>query len=261
MAIAFALTRHGFGDEHGGPLPPELLQIVGGWPFAVSLAAVATARSLRAGRRRTALNEAVHELRRPLQVLALASPSAGRLEASRLDHSLQLATAALERLERQINGEPLTVVRRPFAAAPLLAAAVERWRVRAALAGGSIELRWHAAAAVLSGDRCEVAQALDNLILNAIEHGGPRIEVVATLGVGWLRVTVIDSGSRSGGRSGGQVAPRPLARLSGRHRHGHGLRVVRRTAAAHQGDFMLRRGERGTEAVLELPLLAGEALA
>jgi signal transduction histidine kinase len=240
-------------------LPPELAQIAGGWPFAASLAAVATAAGLRAGRRRTALNEAVHELRRPLQALALAYPFAELPEPSRLDQSLQLATAALERLERQINGERPTVVRRPFPAAPLLKAAVGRWRARAALAGGSIELRWHAAGAVLSGDRCAIAQAIDNLILNAIEHGGPRIEVVATLGVGWLRITVSDSGRRSDGRSRGQGPPRPIARLTGRRRHGHGLRVVRRTAAAHGGDFSLRRGERGTEAVLELPLLGGEA--
>jgi signal transduction histidine kinase len=254
------LTRHENRRDWDGPLPPELAQIAGGWPFAASLAAVATAASLRAGRRRTALNEAVHELRRPLQALALAHPSAKLPEQSRLDQSLQLATAALERLERQINGEPPTVVvHLPFPAAPLVIAAVGRWRARAALAGGSIELRWHAADAVLSGDRCEIAQALDNLILNAIEHGGPRIEVAATLGVGWLRVTVSDSGRRSDGGARRQGAPRPIARLTGRRRHGHGLRVVRRAVAAHGGDFSLRRGERGTEAVLELPLLGGEA--
>jgi signal transduction histidine kinase len=242
--------------ERGGPLPLELAQIAAGWPFAASLAGVATARSLWEGRRRTALNEAVHELRRPLQALALAAPVAGIAEPSRLDQSLRLATAALERLEREINREPAAVVRRPVSAAPLLEAAVERWRARAGLAGGSIKLRWHAAGAVLSGDECEVAQALDNLILNAIEHGGPRIEVAATLGVGWLRVVVCDSGRRSGQRLHRARTP---GRLSGRHRHGHGLRVVRRTAAAHGGDFSLRRTERGTEAVLELPLLGGEA--
>ena len=47
-----------------------------------------------------------------------------------------------------------------------------------------------------------------------------------------------------------------VARLSGRRRHGHGLRVVRRIAAAHRGDFRLRRSERGTEAVIELPVLS-----
>jgi K+-sensing histidine kinase KdpD len=210
------------------------------------------------GRRRTALNEAVHELRRPLQALALASPAIGVAEPSRLDDSLRLATAALERLEREINGESLAVVRRPFPAKPLLDAAVGRWRTRAALGGGSIELRWHAATAVLSGDRCEIAQALDNLILNAIEHGGPRIVVAATLGVGWLRIIVSDCGRRSRPRSHRPDPARMISRLSGSRRHGHGLRVVRRTAAAHGGDFALRCDGSGTEAVLELPLVGGE---
>jgi chemotaxis family two-component system sensor kinase Cph1 len=245
----------------------ELAQIAGGWPFAASLAAVATARTLREGRRRTALNEAIHELRRPFQALALAAPSAGAAEPSRLDQSLHLAAAALERLEQQINGEPAVPARRPVRAAPLLEAAVERWQGRAALSGGSIRLRWHAADAVLSGDRCEIAQAVDNLIVNAIEHGGPRIEIAATLGVGWLRIVISDSGDRpSSGRKPSRSArrddqPGMTGRLSGRRRHGHGLRVVNRTVAAHGGDFRLRRSDRGTEAVLELPLLAGEVAA
>ena len=50
----------------------ELAEIVAGWPLAATMAAVATAQGLRAGRRRGALNEALHELRRPLQAIALA---------------------------------------------------------------------------------------------------------------------------------------------------------------------------------------------
>ncbi|HEY0317467.1 MAG TPA: ATP-binding protein [Solirubrobacterales bacterium] len=239
-------------------MPLELAQIAAGWPFAASLAVAASAGSLRAGRRRTALNEAVHELRRPLQALALASPGTGLPEASRLDQSLRLATAALERLEREINGERPALERRPFPARPVLDAAVGRWKARAALAGGSIELRRPAATAVISGDRWEVAQALDNLILNAIEHGGPRIEVAATLAVGRLRITVSDRGRRSRSRPRRPEPSQLVSRLSGRRRHGHGLRLVRRIAAAHGGDFTLRCAESRTEAVLELPLLGGE---
>ena len=65
---------------------------------------------------------------------------------------------------------------------PLLQAAVGRWRARAvprrrlagaALAGGR---------AVVIGDRAGLSQALDNLIVNAIEHGGPSIVVEARRG-------------------------------------------------------------------------------
>lgn len=251
--------------------------VVAAWPFAASLAAAATARTLWQGRRRTVLNEALHELRRPLQALALVAPEPGAATPDRLDASLRMATAALERLDREINGAAAPPVREVVPARPLVEAAVERWRPRARRCGSTLELRWRAAAATIGGDGAEIAQALDNLIVNAIEHGGRRIEVRATLGVGWLRLAVLDSGrgdAPNGGRAyeqGGAAEPggardwrrrgpeRLVARLSGRRRHGHGLRVVRRTVTAHDGQFALRSSARGTEAVLELPLLSGEA--
>lgn len=206
------------------------------------------------GRRRTALNEALHELRRPLQALALAATGTRSLEPAGLDWSLQMAAAALERLDREINGEPVGAIAGRFFARPLVESAVMRWKGRAALAGGSLELRWHAGEAVLNGDRCQIAQALDNLIVNAIEHGGPTVVVEATARKGRLRIAVRDSGRESLPDSRADGLAELIARLSGRRRHGHGLRVVRRTVAAHGGDFSLRGSDAGAEAVLDLPL-------
>jgi signal transduction histidine kinase len=235
----------------------ELAQIAAGWPWAASMAVAVSARSLLAGRRRSALNEALHELRRPLQALVLASPSAGRARGGGIESSLQMAAAALERLDREINGEATATVRVPIAAKPLLEAAVARWQRRAALAGGSLRLRWNAAEVTVSGDRCEISQALDNLIVNALEHGGPNVVVAAMAAPGALRVSVTDSGPAASRASRRRGSARPLARLSGRHRHGHGLRVVRRVADAHGGSFRLRCSAAGTEAALDLPLLGG----
>jgi signal transduction histidine kinase len=232
---------------------PVLAQIAAGWPLAASLAAAVGAQGLWAGRRRTALNEAVHELRRPLQALALAVPGAGRAERAGVEWSLQMAAVALERLDREINGEAVAAARAPVLVRPLLESAVGRWRGRATLAGGSLDLEWWGADTVMEGDRCAIAQALDNLIVNAIEHGGPAIVVAARLGEGKLRVSVTDSGRGARPRSRRQGPAELIAWLSGRRRRGHGLRVVRRTAAAHGGDFRLRCSERGSEAVLELP--------
>jgi two-component system sensor histidine kinase MtrB len=239
-------------------LPAALAEIAVGWPFAASLAAVAAAGTLRRGRRRTALNEALHELRRPLQALTLAAPGAGPDATKGLDLTLQMATVALDRLEREINGAPPAGTHEVLAARPLAEAAVERWRARAALEGGSLRLRWRAADALVRGDRIELEGALDNLIVNAIEHGGPRIELRATLGVGWLRLAVIDRGRDAGPRVRRARLDDRLARLAGRSRHGHGLRVVRRTAVAHGGEFRLHTTNTGSDAVLELPLLSGE---
>ncbi len=234
-------------------IPLALAEIAAGWPLAASLAA-ATAGSLRAGRRRTALNEALHELRRPLQALALSAPAGRRAEPT-VEWSLQMASTALERLEREINGEPAASAVATFRAMPLLEAAVGRWRSRAALAGGSLGLRWRAADPRLQGDRYALAQALDNLVVNAIEHGGPEIVVEVDATEDRLRIAVRDSGRASRPASRRETPAELIARLSGRRRRGYGLRVVRRTAAAHGGEFALRRSGSGTAAVLELPLL------
>ncbi len=235
----------------------ELAQLAAAWPLGASLAAGAAGRGLYAGRRRSALNEALHELRRPLQALALAVPGASPGRSTSLESSLQMAATALERLEREINGGTAAGVRAPILARPLLESAVARWRAPASLAGGSLALRWEAGEATIVGERCEIAQALDNLIVNAIEHGGPEIVVEARAREGRLRVAVIDSGRGSRPESRRESPAELVARLSGRRLHGHGLRVVRRIAAAHGGDFRLRSSGAGTEAAIELPLRGG----
>jgi signal transduction histidine kinase len=235
----------------------ELPQLASAWPLGASLAAAVAVRGMRVGRRRTALNEALHELRRPLQVLALTVPAAELPAPAAFQGSVQMAATALERLDREINGEPVALARVPISLRLLLDSAIGRWRARAEMAGGSLALRWRASGAVLHGDRCELARALDNLIANAIEHGGPEVVVEAVAEAGRLRLGVIDSGHGPSAGSRRQGPAALIARATGRRRRGHGLRVVRRAAAGHGGEFQLRGSERGTEALLELPL-AGE---
>jgi two-component system OmpR family sensor kinase len=229
------------------------------WMLAASTALVLAAQGLRAGRRRSALNEALHELRRPLQALVLAAPGVG-LGPGATEWSLQMASAALARLDREINGDGASppAVSIAVDVEPLLHAAAERWTARAALAGGTFQLRWMAAGASVHGDRCELAQALDNLVANAIEHGGSAIALEAKCGSGWLTLAVVDSGPARR-RSAPARATRLVSRLRGSSRHGHGLAVVRRVAAAHGGRFELRRSSARTVAAIELPLLSPRA--
>jgi signal transduction histidine kinase len=232
----------------------ELAQIVAGWPAVLSMAAAVAAQTLRAGRRRSALNEALHELRRPLQAVALAAgPQLG--SSADAGEPIELAAAALERLDREINGGPLVPTLGSIDAAALARSAVARWQARVRVAEGSLELRWNAGEALVSGDRSGLAQALDNLIVNAIEHGGTTIVVAGRLFEGRLRIAVVDSGSATQPRSRRNSPARMIASLSGRHHRGHGLGVVRRVAADHDGRFALRHSERGSLAVLELPLV------
>jgi signal transduction histidine kinase len=235
-------------------LAPAFEEVVGGWPFVLAIAAAIGASGAREARRRAALNEALHEVRRPLQVLALTAPVAGT-PAGEFEGPVRMAAAALERLEREINGAGGgTAVRTRVRIAPLLEAAVERWRARAALAGRGLELRCRCGGATVNASPPELAQGLDNLIANAVEHGGARIVVAASADGGRLRIVVSDSG-RGAQRPGGGRARTGLAkRIAGTARHGHGLRIVRRIAAEHGGSFALRAGADPTEAVLELPL-------
>jgi signal transduction histidine kinase len=231
----------------------EFAEIVVGWPLAATMAAVAATQGLRAGRRRIALNEALHELRRPLQAIALAG-GAGPGSPPVLQSSVRLAAAALERLDREVNGGALQRPAEEVEVRPLLEAAVRRWRARASLAGGSLNLRWRAGRAIVIGNRVELAQALDNLIVNAIEHGGPAISVDARPHGGRVRIVIADSGCAARPEARRDTPAEVIARLSGRRRRGHGLAVVRQVAADHRGRFALRCSERGSLALFELPL-------
>jgi signal transduction histidine kinase len=225
----------------------ELAEVAAGLPMAASFALAGGITSLREGRRRSALNEAMHELRRPLQALSLALPT--RLpDDLAVSSSLRLATAALDRLDSEINGsQPEADAHTPLAARPLLEESLTRWRAEAKSAGRELRLVWRAGEPTVRADRCELAQAVDNLISNALVHGGGKVGIEARASGNWLSISVRDGGPPA-------RMPRPGAGRPSRGRHGHGLRVVARVARAHGGSFALRRHGRGTEAMLRLPL-------
>ena len=230
----------------------ELAEVAAGLPMAASFALAGGITTVRETRRRTALNEAMHELRRPLQVLSLALPD--RLpDDPAVSSSLQLAASALERLDGEINGSSSVVeAHTPLVPRALLEESLTRWRPRAKLTGRDLRLVWRAGEITVSADRCGLAQAVDNLISNALEHGGGKVSVEVRRSGSWLAVSVRDRGRPA-------HVPRPGAgRRSRPGRHGHGLRVVGRVARSHGGSFTLRRREGETEATLRLPLDRGE---
>ena len=85
-----------------------------------------------------------------------------------------MAAAALERLDREINGEAVGAVGRRSPRRRCWRRRSCAGAARAALRGGSLRLRLAPPARpAVDADRREISQALDNLIVNAIEHGGP----------------------------------------------------------------------------------------
>jgi len=230
----------------------ELAEIAAGLPMAASFAVAGGISTFRQGRRRASLNEAMHELRRPLQVLALSLPTDAR-GGEACDSSLQMATAALERLDREINGGLAGNGLESVAVKALAEAAVGRWKSAAALRGRGLRLLWRAGNPVVIGTEFELAQALDNLINNGIEHGAGTVTIEAREFGGRLRLAVRNVDAISSPRDKRERWPQ-RKRAEARHCHGHGLRVVARAAADHGGSFRLLRSKGSTEARLELPL-------
>jgi signal transduction histidine kinase len=226
----------------------ELAEVAAGLPVAASFALAGGITSFREGRRRAVLNEALHELRRPLQVLSLALPERSHQEAP-VESSLELATVALERLDREINGAGLERVVTEVSVNPLLDEAAQRWKAVAICSGCSLQREWNGPETYVEGVHFDLAQALDNLLSNAIEHGAGRVRIGWRREGEWVCISVANSGAPV-------LSPvrRRRQRRGGRCRRGHGLRVVERVARRHGGSFALRPGRDSVEASLRLPL-------
>ncbi|HET9121180.1 MAG TPA: hypothetical protein VFN72_11680 [Solirubrobacterales bacterium] len=192
-----------------------------------------------------ALNRALHELRRPLQTLVLLEDRSGRPAAAPPRATrrglLELLQTALQDLDGALNGERGSHVPRLFSSRESVMACLERWRPQAAR-GGGIRVYWDAGPAIVEGDACRLAQALDNLLSNALEHGRPPLVVTGARVAGRIRITIAN-GPRAGRRPSG---PDP--------RRGHGTQVVSQVASSHGGRFALCETGTGCVAALELPL-------
>jgi len=200
-----------------------------------------------------ALNRALHELRRPLQALVLIEEDSGHPAAAPPVASrrglLEVATSALSDLDAAVNGERRARTSRPFSCREVVLAALERWRPIAARSGG-VRVYWDAGPAPVEGDAVRMAQAMDNLIANAFEHGGPPVVVTGARVAGRVRITIANG-------SGNHLSNREHD-----PRRGHGTALVSEVASAHRGRFALCETASGCVAALELPLAErGYALA
>jgi signal transduction histidine kinase len=219
-------------------------------------------------RRRTEeLNRALHELRRPLQALILLEQESGAPAPSASGGArrgfLELSLCALEDLDSLVNGRGAAVTPRRVSCRELILASIERWRPAAG--ERNLRLYWDAGPAFVEGDPAGVSRALDNILANAIEHGGPPLAVTGARVGGRLRITVAN-GSQGGARNGvpvpsndgagSEAGPEGSPREG---RRGQGIPIVSEVARAHGGRFALYRSDEGCVAALELPLAEAAA--
>lgn len=245
----------------GDDVPVELIQITRAVDVLVGTLGAALARE----RRFTA--DAAHELRHPLSVLRMELDLAGRAgDGDVRQRHLQRARDGLQRMERLV-AQLLTLARveslerlpeagpvsLPELARGVLADASERAVPRgiALSLQTAGEVRVHGSAGLL-------AIAVQNLVDNAIAHGGSPGSVAVAIGSddGHAELAVDDDGPGISDEHASRLGER-FVRSTG-NGSGLGLSIVHAVATLHGGSLRAGRSDAGgARVVLRLPLFAG----
>jgi two-component system OmpR family sensor kinase len=157
------------------------------------------------GRERRLLSDASHELRTPLTVLQTGIQVALRRErdAAELREALETAEREAGRVARiaedllvlaRADQGRLPLRREPLAAGELLEAAMRRALPVAEAAGRDVLVEGDGPDAVVLADRDRAVQALDNLLANALAHGGGRVRLLARPAGQRVELHVLDEG-------------------------------------------------------------------
>jgi signal transduction histidine kinase len=198
-------------------------------------------------RRLELVAQAAHELRGPLTavgyaVATLRREAGGVRRALRLESELERMRIGLEDLDAARNGRRAPARPRPVRLERAVERAAASWRP-AVGADRGVQVRWEAGRALVNVDRARLAQALGNVMANAVEHGSGPIDIRAVRrGKRSVRVEVSNSGPPV--RLGRRTAP-------GR---GRGLGIASRAVREAGGTLELDRRSNGTTATIELPL-------
>jgi two-component system OmpR family sensor kinase len=212
------------------------------------------------------VSAASHELRTPLTALRTEVELAllGNRDASELRAALCSAAEEIRRvckladdilmLARADHGQ-LPLRPRPLAPRPLLEAAAARARAAAWTRGRQIVVRDQAPGSWLLADPDRTAQALDNLIANALHYGAGTITLTARPDGSLLGLHVADQGSGFAD----DMAARAFQRFTrGQPSHdpgsGLGLSLVAAIAIAHRGTATVGNlPQGGADASIALP--------
>jgi hypothetical protein len=249
------------------------------WLLAAATAA-RCARLERQVRRQRARLESIadgeHELRGALTAFGFGIERLGRDPGARriawsLGSELERARSALDDLAAS---RAPAVRREPLALDRLVRAAAAAWGAAAQRGGRRVELDWRAGPVSVVADRGRLAQALGNVLSNALEHGSGPIRVMARRSGRRVRLEVVNALPRgapgtggaaalgeatAGGAAaapgeataGGAAAAPGGAAGAGR---GRGLRIAARAVESCGGTLSVSRDHARVAAAIELPL-------
>ena len=196
-------------------------------------------------RQRELVARARHELAGPLQAAGLALSVARRETPSprlaAIDLELRRAALALHDLDAARAGRAAAAsTARSVDVGCLLTEQALAWQP--AVRGHGRALRVAARSGlVVQADPVRLAQAVGNLLANAVEHGEGRIELRADAEDGCVRIAVTDEGDGP---------PRTVRRpLAGWGERGRGLAIAADVARRHGGRLV----PRGAIVTIELP--------
>jgi DNA-binding response OmpR family regulator len=229
------------------------------WLLALAGLALAGFYGFELRRRRELVARACHELRGPLTAAHLALFAGARHgeapppRLAAIELELKRAAVALDDLAAARRGRRGADRDEPVDVGDLLAYQATTWRVIAAVFGCRLELVDSASGAVVRGDRVRLAQAVGNLVANALEHGAGRVELLARSQGDRVRIEVADEGPGLPAPVG-DLAGRPRA---GRGRRGRGLAIAADIADRHGGRLVAAPSARGARLALELPAWRG----
>jgi signal transduction histidine kinase len=220
-----------------------------GWAFG--LPGLAAAVLLRA--RLEAVARAEHELRGPATVLCMAcerlrKDPVAQGHAQALEAELARLRAGLADLTAARTGRGARSLPAPLELEPLARSAVAGWEEALERDGRRTRVDWRAGRPRITADPGRLAQALGNLVANAVEHGSGPVELRSRRTAGGVRVEVRN------GRPERPALPARPAPLPKPGRRGRGLGIAARAARSAGGRLKLVPEPGEMVAALELPV-------
>jgi two-component system OmpR family sensor kinase len=225
-----------------------------GWCAALAIAGAMGVQTLRLHRRRELVARACHELRNPLTAARLLLTSMERREEvpparlAALEGELRRAGCALDDLAAARLGRTVELRAEPVEVAELVEEQLVSWHAVARAFGSDLRVGATPPGVQVRGDRVRLAQALSNLVANALEHGRGPVDLAVRSRGGAVQVEVADCGPG---------LPAPVGELTrgtrARWGRGRGPAIADEIARNHGGRLTTAPTDTGARIALELP--------